>query len=69
MDKEIYSFKATGGGNRINGRIKAENMWDATEQAMTAIKGYGQMNVNVTLLKNQAKALKEWELEYGVNNG
>ena len=69
MDKKIYSFKATGGGNRINGRIKAENMWDATEQAMTAIKGYGQMNVNVTQLKDQAKALKEWELEHGANNG
>lgn len=65
MDKKIYSFKATGGGNRIRGRVKAENMWAATEQAMDAIKGLGQMNVNVTQLKDQAKALKEWEKEHG----
>ena len=64
MDKKIYSFKATGGGNRINGRVKAKNMWDATEQAMDAIKGYGQMNVNVSMFANQERAMREWEAQH-----
>ena len=34
-------------------------MSDATNQILEIIKGYGQMNVQVTELKNQAKAMKE----------
>ena len=35
-------------------------MTDATGQVLERIKGYGQMNVNVSELRNQAKAMKEW---------
>lgn len=55
-NKKIYSFKANGGGCRVC----AENMTDATGQVLERIKGYGQMNVNVSELRNQAKAMKEW---------
>ncbi|QKN87928.1 hypothetical protein Alexa_047 [Acinetobacter phage vB_AbaP_Alexa] len=58
---KIYSFKANGGGCRVSGRIKAENMQDATQQALKAVEGYGPMNVNLTELRNQTKAMKEWE--------
>lgn len=68
MSKKIYSFKANGGGCRVSGRVKAENMWDATEQAMDAIKGYGPMNVNVSMLANQERAMKEWEAKHGPSN-
>ena len=59
-NKKIYSFKANGGGCRISGRVCAENMTDATGQVLERIKGYGQMNVNVSELRNQAKVMKEW---------
>jgi len=59
-DKKIYSFKANGGGCRVSGRVCAANMSDATNQVMEQIRGYGQMNVSVSELKNQAKAMKEW---------
>lgn len=62
-DKKIYSFKAVGGGCRLSGRVCALNMPDATGQVMKLIKGYGQMNVNVSELRNQAKAMKEWEAQ------
>lgn len=58
--KKIYSFKATGGGCRVC----ATDMKDATKQVYEAIKGYGPMNCNVTELKNQDTAMKQW-LEKG----
>ncbi len=36
---KIYSFKATGNGARITGRIKASDMQDATNQVVLAIQG------------------------------
>lgn len=59
-DKKIYSFKANGGGCRVSGRVCANNMSDATDQVLEIIKGYGQMSVNVSELRNQQKAMKEW---------
>lgn len=59
-NKKIYSFKANGSGCRISGRVCAEHMADATDQVLERIKDYGQMNVNVSELRNQAKAMKEW---------
>lgn len=59
-NKKIYSFKANGGGRRVSGRICAENMPDATNQVLVKLKDYGQMNVNVSELRNQDKAMKEW---------
>lgn len=60
MEKKVYSFKATGGGCRVSGRVLANSMSDATDQAMQEIAGYGPMNVHVSELRNQARALKEW---------
>ncbi len=59
-NKKIYSFKANGSGCRVSGRVCAENMTDATGQVLERIKGYWQMNVNVSELRNQSKAMKEW---------
>lgn len=67
MDKKIYSFKAAGGGCRISGRVCAENISDATDQVMEQIKGYGQMNVSVTQLSNQTRAMKEWKVKESDN--
>lgn len=60
-DNKIYSFKANGNGARVSGRVCASNMRDASAQVVEIIKGYGQMNVNVAELKNQAAAMKQWE--------
>lgn len=60
IGKKIYSFKAIGGSRLVTGRVCAENMKDATNQVLEKIKGQGQMNVNVTELRNQNKAMKEW---------
>lgn len=59
-NKKIYSYKASGNGCRVSGRVCATNMSDATNQVLEEIKGYGQMNVRVTELKNQKKAMAEW---------
>lgn len=59
-DNKIYSFKANGGGYRVSGRVCASNMVDATNQVAAIIKGYPPMNVNVTQLSNQSRAMKEW---------
>jgi hypothetical protein len=65
IGKKIYSFKAIGGSRLVTGRVCAENMKDATNQVLEKIKGQGQMNVNVTELRNQNKAMKEW-IDQGV---
>lgn len=67
-DKKIYSFKANGGGCRVSGRVCATDMSDATNQVVEIISGYGPMNVNVSELRNQSRAMKEWEAkEQGEN--
>ena len=58
--KRVYSFRASGGGCRVTGRVLARDMSDATSQVMCGIHPYGQMNVNICELRNQARALKEW---------
>lgn len=60
MSEKIYSFIAKGNGCRVSGRVCATDMADATDQVMNEIDGYGQMNVKVSELCNQARALKEW---------
>lgn len=59
-DKKIYSYKANGNGCRVSGRVCASDMSDATNQVLEEIKGYGRMNVRVTELKNQKRAMQEW---------
>ena len=61
--KIIFSWKATGGGSRVSGRICASDMNDATGQAVQVLKELGlkNMSVNISQLKNQSKAMKEWE--------
>ena len=58
---KIYSFKASGKGSKVSGRICASDMNDATKQVLEKIKRYGQMSVQVTELKNQKRAMQEWE--------
>jgi hypothetical protein len=60
MEKKVYSFKATGGGCLVSGCVLANSMSDATGQVLQEIAGYGPMNVHVSELRNQARALKEW---------
>lgn len=65
--KKVYSFKATGGGCRVSGSVLALDMSDATDQVMNEIAGYGQMNVHVSELRNQERALKEWHEKHPSN--
>ncbi|WP_151778485.1 hypothetical protein [Acinetobacter brisouii] len=65
MSKAIYSFKANGGGCRVSGRVIAVDMQDATNQVKDIISGYGSMNVNVSMLANQERAMKEWQTKHG----
>ena len=66
-DNKIYSYRASGNGCKVSGRVCASDMSDATNQILEIIKGYGQMNVQVTELKNQAKAMKEWQEDQQLN--
>ena len=66
-DNKIYSYRASGNGCKVSGRVCASDMSDATNQVIETIKGYGQMNVQVTELKNQAKAMKEWQEDQQLN--
>lgn len=59
--EKIYSFRATAPGCRVSGRICAVDMDHATEQVLREIAGYGPMNVRVTELLNQARAMKKWQ--------
>lgn len=60
---KIYSFKTTGNGARITGRIKASDMQDATNQVVLAIHGR-PMDISVVELKNQKVALAQWERDH-----
>ncbi len=62
--KKVYSFKASSGGCRVSGRVLATDMLGATDQVMAEIAGYGQMSVHVSELRNQARALKEWNKKH-----
>lgn len=59
MDR-IFAFKASGGGCRVSGRVCAQDIQDATNQVVSIISGYGPMNTNISELKNQPLALKQW---------
>ena len=58
-NNKIYSYRASGNGCKVSGRVCASDMSDATNQVLEIIKGFGQMKVQVNELKNQAKAMKE----------
>ena len=62
--KLIYSFKASGNGNRMSGRVAAVDMADATKQVAAQL-WYPNMNVSITLLANQTLARKQWEQRIG----
>ena len=49
---KIYSFKATGNGARITGRIKASDMQDATNQVVLATHGR-PLNISIVELKTK----------------
>lgn len=61
---KIYSFKATGNGARITGRIKASDMQDARNQAILATHGRPK-NISIVEMKNQKVALAQWERDHG----
>lgn len=63
MNKKIYSFKIGTTGVRCIGRICAEDMGDATNQVAKIIDdfGYDKANVQLTELKNQKLAMKQWQ--------
>ncbi len=58
-NNKIYSYRASGKGCKVSGRVCASDMNDATNQVLEIIKGFGQMKVQVNELKNQAKAMIE----------
>lgn len=61
-NNKIYSYRASGNGSKLNGRICAADMNEATKQVVTILKELDLRGMNVSLneLKNQAKAMKEW---------
>ena len=60
--KIIYSWKATGGGSMVSGRICASDMNDATGQVVKVLNEFElkNMNVRINQLKNQVRAMKQW---------
>ena len=62
--KLIFSFKASGNGNRMSGRVAAVDMADATKQVAAQL-WYPNMNVSISELKNQTLARKQWEQTVG----
>ena len=60
--KIIYSWKATGGGSMVSGRICASHMNDATGQVVKVLNEFElkNMNVRINQLKNQERAMKQW---------
>lgn len=61
-NNKIYSYRASGNGRKVNGRVCAANMNEATEQVVAILQelDFRGMNVSMNELKNQAKAMKEW---------
>lgn len=68
-NKKIYSYRASGNGCKVNGRICASDINDATQQVVKVLKELDLRGVNVSLnqLKNQAKAMKEWQGDQELN--
>lgn len=65
MEKQlqIYSFKVrygNGSGN-ASGRIAGHDFQEAKQTLLNRFAGYGELNVNMTLLKNQKRALEIWK--------
>ena len=62
---KIYAMKAKRTGSAANGRFKAENIQDATRQAIEYLSDWGTgWNVTMSELKNQAAALAKWEKDH-----
>ena len=60
-DFKIYSVKASNCGRQFSGRFKATDMRDATNQAVEHLNQWGRgWNVQITELKNQALAMKQF---------
>ena len=61
MSEKIYSVKARNKNGTFTNRIKAESMGLATLQAMDELSKWGNdWNVQVTELKNQTLAMKQF---------
>ena len=61
-DNKIYSYRASGNGCKVSGRVCASDMSDATNQVVKILQELDLhgMSVSMNELKNQAKAMKEW---------
>ena len=57
-----YNIKFLDDKTVSRGRVKAQNMNDATTQVQKIINGRAT-NTNIKMLKNQELALKQWEQE------
>ncbi len=68
-NNKIYSYKASGGGSRLSGRICDADMNGATAQVVRVLKELGlkNMNVSITELKNQKRAMQEWQEDQELN--
>jgi hypothetical protein len=68
-NNKIYSYRASGNGSKVKGRICAANMNDATNQVVAILQELDLrgMNVSINELKNQAKAMKEWQEDQQLN--
>ena len=62
-NNKIYSYRAKGNGSTVKGRICASDMSDATNQVVKILQELDLhgMSVSMNELKNQAKAMKEWQ--------
>ena len=62
-NNKIYSYRASGNGCKVSGRVCASDMSDATNQVVKILQELDLhgMSVSMNELKNQAKAMKEWQ--------
>ena len=60
-NNKIYSYRASGNGSKVNGRICAADMNDATKQVVKLLQELDLrgMKVSMNELKNKARAMKE----------
>lgn len=58
----IYSFKVRygNGSGTATGRINGADYAEARDNLLKRFQGYGQLNVEMKLLKNQELARKQW---------
>lgn len=66
---KIYSYRASGNGCKVTGRICASDMNDATNQVVKVLQDLDLRGMNVSLneLKDQAKAMKKWQEDQELN--